>query len=332
MARIPINTGSQANDGTGDDLRTAMTNINTMMIELYAASPVTSQITIEGNQISTNVSNANLKLAASGTGTVEFEGIQIRDNRIEAIRSDDPLILSASGSGDVIVGALRIHDTTISSDDSSLIAFTETVDFRAPVTLNTLSSNDSSVITINDGLNISGDLIVNTIYSDDSTSIQINDSVNVEGVLTANEIDTNVITSTDSTAVTFSDDVNINGTLTATNITGVTALTRGDIGDGDTTTSSSTIANLDTFAAATYRSARYDVSITDSTNGRYALHTVYVVHDGSVAYINDTVVSSTGSGMATFTADIDSGNVRVRMVPVSSDSTTYKFVRTLINV
>lgn len=337
MARIPINTGSQANDGTGDDLRTAMTNINTMMIELYAASPVTSQITIDGNEIYANQTNANLKLSASGTGVIEFEGIQIRDNRIEATRTNDDLVLSASGTGNLVMGAITVNGTTISSTDSTKITLAESVDITGNLSTNSINSNDSSAIQINDAVNISGALSVdfidtNTISSNDSSSIQITDGLNVSGTLSVDNIDTNVISSSDSTAVQFSDDVNINGTLTATSITGVTALTRGDIGDGDATTSSSTIANLDTFAAATYRSARYDVSITDSTNGRYALHTVYVVHDGSVAYINDTVVSSTGDAMATFTADIDSGNVRVRMVPVSSDSTTYKFVRTLINV
>ena len=62
------------------------------------------------------------------------------------------------------------------------------------------------------------------------------------------------------------------------------------------------------------------------------MHTIYVTHDGTNAYISETSVSSSGVGMATFTADINSGNVRIRMVPVSADSTTYKFVKTLINV
>ena len=337
MARIPINTGSQANDGTGDDLRTAMTNINTMMIELYAASPVTSQITIDGNEIYANQTNANLKLSASGTGVIELEGIQIRDNHIEATRTNDDLVLSASGTGNIVMGALTINGTTISSTDSATITLAESVDITANLSVNSINGNNSSPIQINDAVNITGTLSVdtidtNTIGSNDSSAIQITDGLNVSGTLSADTLNTNVIISTDSTAVQFSDDVNINGTLTATNITGVTALTRGDISDGDATTSSSTITNLDTFAAATYRSGKYEVSISDTTNSRFALHTVAVTHDGTNAYINDTVVSSTGDAMATFTADIDSGNVRVRMVPISSDSTTYKFVRTLINV
>lgn len=332
MAQTTINVGSNANDGTGDDLRSAFIAVNNNFTELYAASPVTSQITLEGNKISTNVSNANLKLTANGTGVIEFEGIQIRDNHIEATRSNDDLILGAAGTGNIIAGAIRINGTTISSDDSSSIKINETLN------VNTISSDDSSAVLISDDLNVSGTLSVdtidtNTISSSDSTAIQITDAVNISGTLSADTIDTNVISSTDSTAIQINDAVNISGQLTvAGGIVGVTALTRGDISDGETTTSSSTITNLDTWAAATYRSAKYEVSISDTTNTRFALHSIYVTHDGTNAYINDTSVSSTGASMATFTADIDSGSVRVRMVPISADSTTYKFVRTLINL
>jgi len=72
--------------------------------------------------------------------------------------------------------------------------------------------------------------------------------------------------------------------------------------------------------------------MADSTNSRFGLVKLYVTHDGSNAYINSQGISSTGSDMATFTADIDSGNVRIRMVPISADSVTYKFTKTLIEV
>ncbi|MGB2194639.1 MAG: hypothetical protein ACPH54_08530, partial [Candidatus Poseidoniaceae archaeon] len=105
MAQTVLNVGSNANDGTGDTLRSAMISINSMFTELYAASPVTSQITIEGNEILANSSNANLKLSASGTGVIELEGIQIRDNHIEGTRSNEDLYVTASGTGHLILGA-----------------------------------------------------------------------------------------------------------------------------------------------------------------------------------------------------------------------------------
>ena len=106
MAQTTINVGSNANDGTGDDLRSAFISVNANFTELYDASPVTSSISLAGNTISTNASNANLKLLASGTGTIELEGIQIRDNHIEGIRSNEDLIVSASGTGNIIIGAI----------------------------------------------------------------------------------------------------------------------------------------------------------------------------------------------------------------------------------
>ena len=178
MTQQTINIGTVANDGTGDDLRTAMQKVNLNFTELYGASPLTSSISIEGNHIYVNDSNANLKLSASGTGAIELEGIQIRDNRIEATRSNDDLVLSASGTGDIVAGAVRIHGTTISADDSTKITFNEAVDITGTLTVgtiangagsveilnldtNNISSSDSSVINVNDGLLVTGSLQVN---------------------------------------------------------------------------------------------------------------------------------------------------------------------------
>jgi len=336
MAQTVLNVGSNANDGTGDTLRSAMISINSMFTELYAASPVTSQITIEGNEILANSSNANLKLSASGTGVIELEGIQIRDNHIEGTRSNEDLYITASGTGDLILGAIRIHGTSISSDDSSSIKINETLQ------VNTIESDDSSQIQINDSIGVSGSvnastvsaptLDVNTINSVDSSQIVITDSVRVTGTLDAPTIEVNNISSADSSAIQINDSVNISGQLKAGSIEGLVTLSHGDTSDGSVTTSSSTTTNVDTWAAGSYRSARYDISESDSTNGRYSLHSVNVTHDGSTAYMTSSVVSSTGLSTSTFTVDIDSGNVRLRVTPLSSDSTTFKFIKTIIDV
>ena len=167
MAQTVLNVGSNANDGTGDTLRSAMISINSMMTELYAASPVSSQITLSGNSISTNQSNANLKLLANGTGVIELEGIQIRDNHIEGTRSNEDLFVSASGTGNIVIGAIRINGTTISSDDSTAIKINEILH------VNKLKSDDSSAVTVDDGLLVTGTLQANTI---DTNSISSADS------------------------------------------------------------------------------------------------------------------------------------------------------------
>ena len=77
MARQNINIGSTSNDGTGDSLRVAFNKINNMFSELYDETAADSQVTISGNQITSNASNADLVLDASGTGGVSLTPIKV---------------------------------------------------------------------------------------------------------------------------------------------------------------------------------------------------------------------------------------------------------------
>jgi len=94
-----------------------------------------------------------------------------------------------------------------------------------------------------------------------------------------------------------------------------------------TTTSASTI---DSFTAATYRSAQYQIQITQGTN--YHVTTLNVVHDGSQVYIMEFGTIRTGVALATFDADISSGSVRVRGTPTTSLSTVFKLSKVLTRV
>ena len=125
----------------------------------------------------------------------------------------------------------------------------------------------------------------------------------------------------------------VNGTITATAITGLSVLNNSSQSDGTVThAGSSGQQPLDSFAHASYRSAKYQVSVTNATKSRYGLDEIYVTHNGTTAYISTTGVSSTGSSLATYSADISGNNCRILIVPVSNNSVTYKFVKTLIKV
>ena len=106
MARLNINVGTNANDGTGDDLRTAMQKINTNFTELYAETSVDSGITISGNTISSNRSDDDIVFEPAGTGAVRFPAVTINDNSITGTRSNEDLTIAASGTGNLILGAL----------------------------------------------------------------------------------------------------------------------------------------------------------------------------------------------------------------------------------
>ena len=103
MAQQTINIGSSANDGTGDPLRTAFDKINDNFTELYGSSPFGKQVTISGNEVFANASNADL-------------------------------ILNGNGTGGVVASAIKISGTTISSDDSTQVQVNENLDVDGNIT------------------------------------------------------------------------------------------------------------------------------------------------------------------------------------------------------
>ena len=103
----------------------------------------------------------------------------------------------------------------------------------------------------------------------------------------------------------------------------------------DTTTTSTTATTqvaIDTFAAATFRSARYTIQVTNSTDSTYHITEVLLIHDGTTPQITEYGTIFTGSAEATFDADISSGNVRLLATPATTDSMTFKVVRHCITV
>ena len=115
-------------------------------------------------------------------------------------------------------------------------------------------------------------------------------------------------------------------------------LNHSDINDNTATVATSATSLIDSYASATYRSAKYYISISDTTNSRFEIVEANVIHGPSAdstieAYI--TVFGSTTSHtvpLCTFTADIDDGNVRLLATNITSDSCVFKFQRVLIDV
>lgn len=98
----------------------------------------------------------------------------------------------------------------------------------------------------------------------------------------------------------------------------------------DTTSTSSSATTqiaIHSFAAATFRSARFTVQVTNSTDSTYHTTELLLVHDGTTANITEFGEIHTGSAReATFDADINSGNVRLLATPASTDTMAFKVV------
>ena len=89
---------------------------------------------------------------------------------------------------------------------------------------------------------------------------------------------------------------------------------------------------IDTFATATYRSAKYLISVKDVTNSQYQTCEIIVVHDGTTAYISTYGVVVTGaSSRMSFTATIAAGTLTLYGTGVSA-SNTVKLIRFVVPV
>lgn len=103
---------------------------------------------------------------------------------------------------------------------------------------------------------------------------------------------------------------------------------------GALTTTSVSLVNLDTWAVATYRSAKYIIQVVDTVAGSIHYTEILVSVDNSNnVYISEYGTIVSGSNLVTFTADYDgSTNARLRITPASTNSTQFKFQAVVFNL
>ena len=327
MAQQTLNIGATANDGTGDTLRVAMDKVNDNFDEIYASPIISDFITITGNEIRANRSNDDLVLEPSGTGVVATpsitidSNINITDNIIKTTQSDSDLILEPNGSGSVVIAKVDINSGAI---DNTVIG----ANTAAAGTFTTLTANTSASI---DGVVISDNTITTTSNADLELTGAGTGTVSIEGLK---------FPTSDGTTGQFlkTDGAGNLGFATAT-----ATLNHSDINDNTSTVASSATTVIDTFDSATYRSAKYYISISDTTNDRYEMVEANVVHGPSADSTTEAYItvfgelsnySSDGSTLpiAQFSVDVLNGNVRLKATNITSDSTVFKFQRTLIDL
>ena len=152
------------------------------------------------------------------------------------------------------------------------------------------------------------------------------------------------VTNVNAVDAIISGNLSVAGTITSLDqndisVTGIMTASEGvDLGDpgvvtlsSDTLTTTST--NTDTvssISATVFRSATFQVQVTRGT--QYHMTTINVIHNGTVAFMSEYGTIRTGAVLATFDADINSGNLRLRATPTSADSTVFKLSKTTIKV
>jgi len=152
------------------------------------------------------------------------------------------------------------------------------------------------------------------------------------------------VTNINAVDTIISGNLSVAGTITSLDqndisVTGIMTASAGvDLGDpgivtlsSDTLTTTSTSADtISSISATVFRSATFQVQVTRGT--QYHMTTINVIHNGTVAFMSEYGTIRTGAVLATFDADINSGNLRLRATPTSADSTVFKLSKTTIKV
>lgn len=255
MAQQILNTGSNANDGTGDNLRAAMVKVNENFAEIYAAPGVSDTLTFTGNEITAVRSNDDIVFKPAGTGAVSFPALRIDDNNIVGTRSNDDINLLPSGTGSVVFGSIKIKGTSLSADDSTSININDGLIVDGTLNVagaSTLSGavNLGSTLDVASGLTTLSSLTVtgtttvpgpisvdnltfndNTIVSSSNADIILTPGGTGSVVLPAVTISDNNITGTRS-----NEDVNINASGTGAIKIGALKFAGTSISSDDSTT------------------------------------------------------------------------------------------------
>lgn len=94
------------------------------------------------------------------------------------------------------------------------------------------------------------------------------------------------------------------------------------VSDSASTSTQLTSVTLDTFNAATYRSAKYVVSISNSGLNQYQTSDITLVHDGASSFLQATSVYSGNKAIMNFTTVISDGNVLLQGAGVGTGANT----------
>ena len=322
MARQTINIGTNANDGTGDPLRTAFDKINDNFAELYGdgdastileqdtAPKLSANLDVNNNLITTDVTNGNVSIQPNGTGNISLAAIQVQGTTLSStdsttININEGLIVDgttavsgalssatslALASGATVTGIA--DEDNMSSNSATLLATQQSIKayVDAQITAEDLdfSADDSTVLSI--------DLDSEVLHFAGGTGI----STSVSNNTVTHAVDTGtVVTKTDTQTLT--NKTLTSPTISSPTITGValtTSLTTNDI----TTNGSNANLTLDPQGSGTIELAAA-TNITGNVNVTGTLTTDDITTAGDHTLTGNSTISGTLTVQGTINAD-----------------------------
>ena len=290
------------------------------VLNVTGAATLSNTITVTGNSTFSN--------------TMSVTGVATFVNAIASFANVANLHATAIniGSGAVTGNSTGLYGVyysgTINSTSNGYFANATTITV-GNTSINTAITPSS--ITANSGtfynLNVTGSLIgtfsaTGNFIPSPNNSLLIGTSANVFSHIYATNTYTNSISSY-SGNLSIVSSVSLNGALM---INSNNVITSGRYAFG-----SGTIATIDSYPLATYRSGEYLIQMSETGTTNYHTSKLVVYHDDTAAYSSEFAQLFNNISLGTITTDVSGSDVRVRVTPVSSN-VVVKFSRNLITV
>jgi len=280
--------------------KSAGTLVQRALLSSVGDLQIDGDLTVTGNYIKSSSATA---ITLSGADVTVAGDLSVKGTTL-TVNSD------GTGTEDVTIKVERgATDATIIWNETSGDRWEISNELYTPkATIGVIDINQTSgQIDTNSGSNL-------TLDSDGGT-VLINDNLNVNsGVLYvdagSNEVGINTTTPTKALDVVgeakISSEVTIGNSSTFSNVNYQEV--RFETYNFNATTGSPTDVGIDLFVKATYRSARYQVTMTKGS--AYQVINLTIIHDGTTAYLSQSDDIKTGaSDLATFSVSVDATHV-----------------------
>jgi len=326
--------------------QTGGSHMNNRTLLISKTGTVTLQRNQESMLVATPSNNVAITTNFSVSGVSTFsDNVRIIDNKSLLIGDHASGDLSFVHDGNNSVIRNRTGDLYVSNASQTyfhLVGSTGAVKAH--------HGNNLKFETTNTGITVTGTAVATSFTGDltgdvtgDVTGTASNATlaVSAQGLTGSPNI---TVTDVNAVDAIISGNLSVAGTITSLDqndilATGIITASSGvDLGDpgivtlsSDTLTTTSTSADtISSISATVFRSATFQVQVTRGT--QYHMTTINVIHNGTVAFMSEYGTIRTGAVLATFDADINSGNLRLRATPTSADSTVFKLSKTTIKV
>src|SRR5210317_427444 len=289
MAKLTINRGSLANDGTGDNLREGANKINLNFDEIYTA--IGDGSTVDGTIKIADDSSTVATISANGETLRVLGGTAITSTlsgNTLTIAADTASLISASGTATLTNKTINLTDNTVTGT---------LAEFNTAVSDATLVSTTGSETLTNKTINAPDNTVTNISNSNLSGSA---------GITNANLANSSIsITGDDSSAQSIS----LGGGILFTGGSGITTSVSGNeitfATDGSIVTETST----DTLTNKTINGP--DNTLTNIANGSLANSTITLGSD--TLNLGDTTTTITGLSLdGTGTIDLTGSGSKAR--------------------